>query len=56
MEEISNEEGAKMIVYLQNYAGIKESMENALKGWKSLSTQEKATTKKYYDLFNSEEN
>ena len=50
---VSDKEGAEMIVYLQKLADIKESPEDALKGWKRMSESEKHSTVRTYNTFKS---
>lgn len=45
------EDGVKMIIFLQGMAGTTETPENALKGWNSMTAAEQATTKEVYHLF-----
>ena len=48
---LTNEEGAKAIIALQNIAGIEESEEKALKGWQNMANWEKESTESAFNTF-----
>jgi hypothetical protein len=49
--EFDEEAGIKAIIMLQAMAGINESREDALKGWRKMSDSEKENTMAAFDIF-----
>src|SRR6266404_6092870 len=54
--KITDEEGAKMIQYLQKIVGIDEPYEGALASWRKFSPQEKQRTIEWYHVCKSRSN
>lgn len=46
----TEEEGIKMIIALQAFAGIKETEEQARRGWAGMSDREKEQTARAYEF------
>lgn len=47
--------GIEAIIFLQSMAGIKESEEQALKGWRGMDSYQKAETLRIYEIFHKED-
>lgn len=45
--------GVKAIIFLQAFAGIKETRKKALAGWQAMTASMKATTMRTYKLLNT---
>ena len=53
---MTDEDGIKMIIHLQNMTGKVETKEEAKKGWNSMNETERAKTEMFYNMFKTKEN
>jgi hypothetical protein len=50
-KEPEEEEGIKMIIFLQSTVGITETREQAIKGWRTMRPHERMQTLRVYNMF-----
>lgn len=48
-----DKDGIKAIIFLQEFAGIKESKDKALRGWRGMNAHEQEHTLKTYQMLKS---
>ena len=50
-QQITDDEGAKMIIALQAMSGIEEPADRALRNWQAFSNADKTSTATAYEIF-----